>query len=271
MTLSADQVVTTSGSKDAIYELSMALMNPGDLAVAPVPGYPTYNIGHVFASATTFQVPLLEANGFLVDFDAIPREVCRQAKILWINYPNNPTTAVAPLEFFARAVEFGRKHEILIAHDSAYAENTYEGYRSPSILQVPGAEQVAVEFFSHSKSFNMTGWRAGFMAGNASAVKALSLVKDNTDNGTLRAIQFAAAYALDHAEEAHRADQRRLSAAARHGGRRSTRPAGSSKSPRPRSTSGRPSRRNTPSGPARKTPVPAACSARTCWKRPAWS
>jgi LL-diaminopimelate aminotransferase len=200
VTLSAEQVVTTSGSKDAIYELAMGIMNPGDIAIAPVPGYPTYNIGHVFAGAVTFQVPLLAANNFLVDFDAIPHEVCRQAKILWINYPNNPTTAVAPLEFFQRAVDFGRKHNILIAHDAAYSENTYEGYRSTSILQVPGADEVAVEFFSHSKSFNMTGWRAGFMAGNASAVKALHLVKDNTDNGTLRAIQFAGAYALDHVE-----------------------------------------------------------------------
>ena len=200
VTLSAEQVVTTSGSKDAIYELAMSIMNPGDIAIAPVPGYPTYNIGHVFAGAVTFQVPLLAANNFLVDFDAIPHEVCRQAKILWINYPNNPTTAVAPLEFFQRAVDFGRKHNILIAHDAAYSENTFDGYRSPSILQVPGAQDVAVEFFSHSKAFNMTGWRAGFMAGNASAVKALHLVKDNTDNGTLRAIQFAGAYALDHAE-----------------------------------------------------------------------
>ncbi len=198
--LSAEQVVTTSGSKDAIYELAMGVMNPGDIAIAPVPGYPTYNIGHVFAGAATFQVPLLAANNFLVDFDAIPHEVRRQARILWINYPNNPTTAVAPLEFFQRAVDFGRRHNILIAHDAAYSENTYDGYRSPSILQVPGADEVAVEFFSHSKAFNMTGWRAGFMAGNASAVRALHLVKDNTDNGTLRAIQFAAAYALDHAE-----------------------------------------------------------------------
>lgn len=198
--LSGEQVVTTSGSKDAIYQLSMAIMNPGDLAIAPVPGYPTYNIGHVFASGQTYQVPLLKQNDFLVDFDAIPNEVRRQAKILWLNYPNNPTTAVAPLEFFERAIEFGRQHDILIAHDSAYSENTYDGYKAPSILQVPGAQDVAVEFFSHSKAFNMTGWRAGCMVGNASAVKALQLVKDNTDNGTLRGIQFAAAYALNHAE-----------------------------------------------------------------------
>jgi len=201
VTLSDEQVVTTSGSKDAIAQLPLAIMNPGDVGIAPVPGYPTYNIGHVMAGAVTYPVPLLRQNDFLVDFDAIPHEVRRQAKVLWLNYPNNPTTAVAPLEFFARAVEFGRRHDILIAHDSAYGENTYDGYRAPSILQAPGADEVAVEFFSLSKAFNMTGWRAGCMVGNASAVKALRLVQDNTDNGTLRGIQFAAAKALDLAEQ----------------------------------------------------------------------
>ncbi len=200
VTLTDDQVVTTSGSKDAIAQLPMAIMNPGDIGIAPVPGYPTYNIGHVFAGAVTYQVPLLRQNNFLVDFDAIPMEIRRQAKILWLNYPNNPTTAVADLEFFKRAVEFGRANNILIAHDSAYSENTYDGYKSPSILQVSGAEDTAVEFFSLSKAFCMTGWRAGFMVGNVSAVKALRLVKDNTDNGTLRAIQFAATKALNNAE-----------------------------------------------------------------------
>jgi len=201
VTLSDEQVVTTSGSKDAIAQLPLAIMNPGDVGIAPVPGYPTYNIGHVMAGAVTYPVPLLRQNDFLVDFDAIPHEVRRQAKVLWLNYPNNPTTAVAPLEFFARAVEFGRRHDILIAHDSAYGENTYDGYKAPSILQAPGADEVAVEFFSLSKAFNMTGWRAGCMVGNASAVKALRLVQDNTDNGTLRGIQFAAAKALDLAEQ----------------------------------------------------------------------
>jgi LL-diaminopimelate aminotransferase len=200
VTLGEEQVVTTNGSKDAIAQFPMAFLNPGDLAIAPVPGYPTYNIGHVFAGAVTYQAPLLRENKFLVDFEAIPKEIRRQAKLLWINYPNNPTTATADLEFFARAVEFGRKNNVLIAHDSAYSENTYDGYKAPSIMQVPGADEVAVEFFSLSKAFNMTGWRAGAMVGNASAVKALHTVRDNTDNGSLRAIQFAAAKALDLAE-----------------------------------------------------------------------
>ena len=201
VTLRDEQVVTTNGSKDAIAQFPMAILNPGDVAIAPVPGYPTYNIGHVFAGAVTYHVPLLAQNQFLVDFDAIPAEVCRQAKLLWINYPNNPTTAVAPMEFFQRAVEFGRKHNILIAHDSAYSENTYDGYHAPSILQVPGADDVAVEFFSLSKAFNMTGWRAGCVVGNASAIAGLRSVKDNTDNGSLRAIQFAAARALDQYDQ----------------------------------------------------------------------
>jgi len=199
--LADDQVVITMGSKDAIAKMPMGILNPGDIAIAPVPGYPTYNIGHVFAGAVTYQVPLLRQNNFLVDFDAIPAEVCRQAKMLWLNYPNNPTTAVAPLEFFERAVEFGRKHNILICHDSAYSENTYDGYRSPSILQVQGADDIAVEFFSLSKAFSMTGWRAGFVVGNRSAVASLRTVQENVDNGQLRAIQFAAAKALNMAEQ----------------------------------------------------------------------
>ncbi|MFP4541804.1 MAG: aminotransferase class I/II-fold pyridoxal phosphate-dependent enzyme, partial [Opitutales bacterium] len=199
--LADDQVQMTMGSKDAIVKFCLGLLNPGDLALAPAPGYPTYNIGHVFSSAVTFPMPLRKENHWLVDFDAIPREVCRQAKILWLNYPNNPTTAVAPLEFFERAVAFGREHDILIAHDSAYSENTYDGYKAPSILEVPGATDTAVEFFSLSKGFNMTGWRLGMLVGNPSAVQALKLVKDNVDNGSLRAMQFAGAAALNQAEE----------------------------------------------------------------------
>ena len=201
VTLGEDQLVTTMGSKDAIVKLCLGIMNPGDLGVAPVPGYPTYNIGHVFSSAVTYQVPLRKANDWLLDFDEIPAEVRRQAKILWINYPNNPTTAVAPMDFFERAVAFGRENDILIAHDSAYSENTYDGYKAPSILEVDGATDVAIEFFSLSKGFNMTGWRLGFLAGNAAAVGALNRVKNNIDNGSLRALQAAGAKALANAEE----------------------------------------------------------------------
>ena len=199
--LAGDQLATTMGSKDAMVKLALALMDGGDVGIAPMPGYPTYNIGHVFAGASTYFVPLLAENDFLVDFDAIPPEVRRQAKIMWLNYPSNPTTAVAPIEFFEQAVAFGRENDILIAHDAAYTENTYDGYTSPSILQVEGAHETAVELFSLSKAFSMTGWRAGCVAGNASAVAALRAVKENIDNGQLRAIQFAAAAALNAAEE----------------------------------------------------------------------
>ena len=201
VSLSDDQVVTTLGSKDAIVKMALGLLNPGDIGIAASPGYPTYNIGHVFASATTYYAPLLRKNQFYPDFEAIPDEIKRLAKVFWINYPNNPTTAVADLAFFERAVEFGRQHGILIAHDNAYSENTYDGYRSPSILQVAGAEEVAVEFFSLSKAFNMTGWRLGFVVGNPTAVEAVKKVKDNIDNGSLRALQFAGAKALSIANE----------------------------------------------------------------------
>jgi LL-diaminopimelate aminotransferase len=199
--LSDDQIVTTLGSKDAIVKMALGILNPGDIGIAASPGYPTYNIGHVFASATTHYAPLLRENDFYVDFDAIPDDVKRLAKVLWINYPNNPTTATADLDFFERAVEFGRQNNILIAHDNAYSENTYDGYRSPSILQVEGAEKVAVEFFSLSKAFNMTGWRLGFVVGNPIAVEAVKKVKDNIDNGSLRALQFSGAKALSIADK----------------------------------------------------------------------
>ncbi len=201
VTLAEDQVVTTMGSKDAIVKFCLAVMDPGDVGIAPVPGYPTYNIGHVFAGGETFSAALLAENDFLVDFDAIPHDIRKRAKILWLNYPNNPTSAIAPMEFFTRAIEFGRQNDILIAHDSAYSENTYDGYQAPSILQVDGADEVAVEFFSLSKAFNMTGWRVGFVVGNASAVAALNAVKENIDNGSLRAVQMAATKALDSAEQ----------------------------------------------------------------------
>ncbi len=200
VSLDDDQIAVTSGSKDAIVQFCLGILNPGDLGIAPQPGYPTYNIGHVFCSANTYYVPLRKQNAWLLDFKEIPPEVCEQAKILWINYPNNPTTAVAPLDFFKEAVEFGRKHNILICHDSAYSENTYDGYKAPSILEVPGAEDTAVEFYSLSKGFNMTGWRVGCVVGNRSAIKALQLEQDNVDNGLVRAIQFAAVKALDSVE-----------------------------------------------------------------------
>ena len=136
-------------------------------------------------------MPLLQENGFLPDLDAIPPETAARARIMWLNYPNNPTGAVADLAFFEKAVAFARKYGILLAHDSAYAELTFDGYSAPSILQVPGAKEVSVEFGSCSKPFNMTGWRLGFMAGNAAAVGALAAYKANVDSGVFQAVQLA--------------------------------------------------------------------------------
>ncbi|MDR3211442.1 MAG: aminotransferase class I/II-fold pyridoxal phosphate-dependent enzyme [Planctomycetota bacterium] len=200
VSLSDEQIAITSGSKDAIVQFCLGILNPGDLAISPQPGYPTYNIGHVFCSANTYYLPLRRQNAWLPDFTEIPPEVASLARLLWLNYPNNPTSAVADLAFFQTAVDFARKNNILLCHDSAYSENTYDGYRSPSILQVPGALDTAVEFYSLSKGLNMTGWRVGCVVGNASAIKALKLVKENSDNGMLRAIQFAAVKAFDNLE-----------------------------------------------------------------------
>ena len=199
--LSDNQVIATMGSKDAIVKLCMGIMNPGDIGIAPCPGYPTYNIGHVFASGTTYRMPLLAERNFKPDFSKIPAEVKRLAKIMWLNYPNNPTTATADLDFFKEAIDFAGENDILVAHDSAYSENTYDNYKAPSILEIKDADKVAVEFFSLSKAFNMTGWRMGCLVGNENAVKALKLTKDNIDNGTLRAVQSAAAIALNNAED----------------------------------------------------------------------
>jgi LL-diaminopimelate aminotransferase len=192
----ATEVLTTIGSKDGIAHIPWAYIDPGDVALVPQPGYPVYNIGTLMAGGESYIMPLREANGWLPDLDAIPADIRRRAKLLWLNYPNNPTAAVAPIEFFEAAVAFARENDILICHDAPYAEIAYDGYRAPSILSVPGAKDVAIEFNSLSKHFNMTGWRIGMAVGNARAVAALGLVKDTVDSGVLRAIQFAGAKAL---------------------------------------------------------------------------
>ena len=200
VTLATEQICISPGSKDAIARLPMAVMNPGDIGIAPEPGYPTYNIGHTFAGGVTHYLPLLAENGWFPDFDSIPQHVRRQAKLLWLNYPNNPTTAVCDLNFYRRAVDFALQHDILICNDLAYSENTYDGYVAPSILAVDGAEECCIEFFSLSKAFSMTGWRIGFAVGHTGAVDGLRTVQNNIDNGELRGIQFAAVTALDNAE-----------------------------------------------------------------------
>jgi LL-diaminopimelate aminotransferase len=189
-------ILTTIGSKDGIAHLPLAVVNPGEVVLVPQPGYPVYNTGALFAGAVPHVMPLLEKNGFLPDFDAIPEEVKRKAKLIWLNYPNNPTAATAPMSFYQKAVELAHKYGWVIANDLAYGEVYFE--EAPrSILEVPGAMDVAIEFHSLSKSFNMTGWRIGWAAGNPAIIGALAQVKGNVDSGQFNAIQVAGKVALE--------------------------------------------------------------------------
>ncbi len=190
------EVLTTIGSKDGIAHIPWAFIDPGDVTLVPQPGYPVYNIGTLMAGGESYILPLRAENNWLPDLAAVPADIARRAKILWLNYPNNPTAAIATLDFFNEAVAFARRHDLLICHDAPYAEIAYNGYKAPSILQAEGAKDVAIEFNSLSKHFNMTGWRIGMAVGNAQALAALGLVKENADSGVLRAIQFAGAKAL---------------------------------------------------------------------------
>ncbi|MDR1168682.1 MAG: LL-diaminopimelate aminotransferase [Heliobacteriaceae bacterium] len=191
------EVLANIGSKEAIAHIFFAFVDAGDYTLIPDPGYPVYKNATIFAGGTPYQMPLLEENGFLPDFDKIPPEIAQKSKLMFLNYPNNPTGAVADLEFFKKAVDFCKKYDILLCHDQAYCEMTYDGYIAPSVLEVEGAKDIAIEFFSHSKSYNMTGWRVGFVAGNADAVKALGTIKNNIDSGVFKAVQDAAATAYD--------------------------------------------------------------------------
>jgi LL-diaminopimelate aminotransferase len=184
------------GSKEGIANMALAWLDPGDIALVPDPGYPTYRMSAYMAGAQVCDMPLLEENGFLPDLAAIPAELADRARLMWLNYPNNPTGAVAPMSFFAQAVDFCRRHNILLCHDAPYADVGYDGYRAPSLLSVPGAKDVAVEFNSLSKSHNMAGWRVGMAVGNATAVKALLQVKSNVDSGIFLPVQAAAVVAL---------------------------------------------------------------------------
>ncbi|MDH7485751.1 MAG: LL-diaminopimelate aminotransferase [Anaerolineae bacterium] len=192
----ASEVLPLIGSKEGIVNMALAWLDPGDLALVPDPGYPSYRMGAYLAGGEVYAVPLLAANDFLPDLEAIPNEVADRARLLWLNYPNNPTGAVAPLEFFERVVAFAHRHDLLVCHDAPYADIAFDSYRAPSLLQVPGAREVAVEFNSLSKSHNMAGWRVGMAVGNARAIAALLHIKSNVDSGIFRAIQDAAVAAL---------------------------------------------------------------------------
>lgn len=190
------EIVSLIGSKEGVVNIALAYLDPGDLALVPDPGYAPYTMGAYLASARVETFPLLAERNYLPDLSAIPAEVADRAKLIWLNYPNNPTGATATLEFLAEAVAFAREHDLLLCHDAPYCDLTYDGYVAPSILQVEGAREVAIEFNSLSKLYNMAGWRVGMAVGNRQAVEALGRVKTNIDSGIFRAIQDAAVEAL---------------------------------------------------------------------------
>ncbi len=188
------------GSKEGLAHLVFAVANPGDVAIVPEPGYQAYIGGAILAGAEPHIVPLRREQQFLLELDRLPESVLSRAKIVFVNYPNNPTAAVATPEYLERTVAICRKHGILLAYDNAYCDLTFDGYRAPSIFETPGAREVAVEFFSLSKSFSMTGWRIGFAVGSKELIGALTRVKSYVDTGPWLAIQKAGAAALDRAE-----------------------------------------------------------------------
>lgn len=190
------EVLPLIGSKEGIGHISFCYIDEGDIALVTDPGYPVYSISTLLAGGTCHFLPLKGKTGFLPDLDSIPLEVARKAKLLWLNYPNNPTGAIADLDFFNRAIEFASKNDIMICHDAPYSEVAYDGYKPPSIMQAKGATERCVEFHSCSKTYNMTGWRIGMAVGNPQMVNALFRIKSNLDSGIPQAIQYMAIEAL---------------------------------------------------------------------------
>ena len=192
----ATEVLTLIGSKEGIGHLPLAFIDAGDTVLVPDPAYPVYQAATVFAGGTPHPLPLYPSNGFLPDLESIPLDVLRKAKMVFLNYPNNPTAAVASEEFFVRAVEFARRHHLILCHDAAYSEIAFDGFRPASILGIEGAREVAIEYHSLSKTYNMTGWRIGFAVGNAEILAGLGRIKTNIDSGVFQAIQYAGIEAL---------------------------------------------------------------------------
>ena len=192
----AREIYALLGVKEGLIHMFLALINPGDVTIVMDPSYPIFEVGTFFAGGDTYHVPLREENGYLPDLGEVPREVLERAKVIALNYPHNPTSAVASRDFYREAVHFARENSLLLINDAVYTELYFEGARPPSVLEVEGAKDCCVEFHSLSKTFNMTGWRIGFAIGNAEAIDALSVVKTNTDSGVFRPIQIAGARAL---------------------------------------------------------------------------
>ena len=195
------EVLALIGSKEGIAHVPLCFIDPGDVALVPDPGYPVYSVATMFAGGECHFLPLREENDFLPDFAEVPAEVAGRAKMLWLNYPNNPTGAVADLAFFEEAVAFARRYDIAVCHDGPYSEVAFEGYRPVSFLQAAGARDVGIEFHSLSKTYNMTGWRVGMAVGNARMIDALRRVKSNLDSGIPQAIQRMAIAALTGPQE----------------------------------------------------------------------
>jgi LL-diaminopimelate aminotransferase len=207
------EILPLIGSKEGIGHIALCFIEPGDVALVPDPGYPVYSVGTALAGGDPYYLPLTEENEFLPDLDSVPEQIARRAKLLWLNYPNNPTGAVADRDFFERAVAFASRYGIAILHDGPYSEVAFDSYRPPSFLEADGARETGIEFHSLSKTYNMTGWRIGMAAGNATVIDALMRLKSNLDSGIPQAIQRMAIAALqgpqDCIDEHNRIYQRR--------------------------------------------------------------
>ncbi len=199
------EIIPALGAKEAVANLNLALLDPGDVALASDPGYPVYTNGPLLVGAEPVPMPLVPELGFQPDLDAITADVLSRARIMYLNYPNNPTGAVVEDDLFVRVVAFAKAHDIIVVHDNAYSEITYDGYVAPSFLATPGAKDVGIEVFSLSKTYNMTGWRSGAVVGNAEAVRAYWQLKTNLDSGMFEAVQEASVSALDSDQESVRA------------------------------------------------------------------
>lgn len=191
------EVLPLIGSKEGIAHIHVAYVDPGDVVLVPDPGYPVYNAGTILAGGTSYFMPLTAGNRFLPDLEAIPGDVADKAKLMFLNYPNNPTAATATEAFFKEVVDFAKSHDIVVAHDFPYSEIVFDGYEAPSFMATPGAREVGVEFHSLSKTYNMTGWRIGWTLGSAEVIEALGRVKSNIDSGIFNAIQKAGIVALE--------------------------------------------------------------------------
>ena len=190
------EVAPLIGSKEGIAHIALCLLNPGDTALITDPGYPVYSIGTNLVGGRPYYLPISPGNNFLPELDRIPENILEKTKVLWLNYPNNPTGAVADIQFFNKAVEFAKKHDICICHDGPYSEVSFDDYTPVSFLQAEGAREVGIEFHSFSKTYNMTGWRIGMAVGNSTVINALKTMKSNLDSGIPQAIQYAAIEAL---------------------------------------------------------------------------